>query len=80
MRMVVMVVMIVLLLMMVVVVVVLLLVRPSLGQQLLEYRQYGHVQQLALGQRVHPRHTGAAERRQRRTGRVRWRPAAHRTA
>lgn len=78
MRMMMMVMMIVLLLMMVV---MLLLVRPSLGQQLLEYRQYGHVQQLALGQRVHPRHTAAAKRRQRRTGRVRRRPAAaHRTA
>lgn len=54
-------------------------VRPSLGQQLLEYRQDGHVEQLALGQRVHPGHAGTAERR-RQTGRVRRRPAARRTA
>lgn len=54
-------------------------VRPSLGQKLLEYRQDGHVEQLALGQRVHPRHAGTAERR-RQTGRVRRRPAARRSA
>lgn len=52
-------------------------VRSSLGQKLLEYRQDGHVEQLALGQRVHPGHTGTAERR-RQTGRVRRRPAARR--
>lgn len=69
-------------------------VRPPLGQQLLEYRQYGHVQQLALGQRVHPgqaaaaadqrrRRTAAASRRRRRRGqcqRFGWRPCARRAA
>lgn len=36
-------------------------VRPPLGQQLLENRQYGHVQQLTLGQGVHAGHARAAK-------------------
>lgn len=65
-------------------------VRPPLGQQLLEYRQYGHVQQFALGQRVHAGQA-AADRRWRRTAtasrrrrgqcrRFGWRPSARRAA